>query len=100
MEFQILRKFLFAVGVVDYIVVDGPLRRHGGNIQFSPEVRLGENCGVVGGIQLIVGDVLDDRGRFFVVDQLGRLEDKILRVDAEHGKLLRGHAEEWLQSWP
>ena len=54
----------------------------------------GEEGGVIRRVQPVVCDVPDDGGRLLPVDEPGGLEEEILRIQAEHGKCLRGYALE------
>ena len=67
---------------------------HGGAPQPAPADGIGEEGGVIRRVQPVVCDVPDDGGRLLPVDEPGGLEEEILRIQAEHGKCLRGYALE------
>ena len=67
---------------------------HGGAPQPAPADGIGEESGVIRRVQPVVCDVPDDGGRLLPADEPGGLEEEILRIQAEHGKCLRGYALE------
>ena len=72
------------------MAVQAAVGLHGVDIQFAAQCSPGKNILVVGCIQPVIGDMLDDLGGFLVINQAGGFQDELLRVDAELGKGLRG----------
>ena len=57
-----------------------PLCLHCICAQLAFDCRLGENVRVIVLIQHIVGNVLNDCRRLFIIDQLSRFDDKLFRI--------------------
>ena len=66
--------------IVDNVVVQVLLCLHGVRAELALDGRLGEDVRTVVVVHHAVGDVLDDYRSFLVVNQLRRLEDKLLRI--------------------
>ena len=91
-DVQFTGKSLFIVRIIDDVAVQAPICFHCVHTQFTTEVRTGKDTGIIGRVQLIISDMLNDLGRLLIVYQLSGFENKLLRVQTEHGEFLRRNA--------
>ena len=65
------------------MVIQMPLRFHGVGSELALDCRLCENIRIVVFVQHVVGDMLNNSGCLFIVNQRGGFDDKLFRIEPE-----------------
>ena len=79
-DVQFTGKSLFIVGIIDDVTVQAPICFHCIHTQFTTEVCTGKDAGIIGRVQLVISDMLDDLGSLLIVYEDQRRSISILQL--------------------